>query len=116
MPMRDQPEGVHRKRRGEDMPAREYDIFVDGELAGWAERLGHGDWRFYRDGIFPRKFTRAEGAYLAGVEWLAGVHRGARKTAEHAAAAAEAGEVRTAPLPPAVSDPFRGDPFADPLA
>lgn len=116
MPMREQPDGVHRKARGDDRPASAYDVYVDGQYAGWAERLRphkqDSEWRFYRAGEWPRTFGRP-GGYLAGVGWLAGVHRAARSRDEPVTATEDAG-VRV--LSPVVSDPFRGEPFADPLA
>jgi hypothetical protein len=112
MPMRDQPEGVRRLRRGSDKPPREYGIEVDGELAGRMERLPKGEWRAYRDGEWPRKFGGAA-AFLAGAGWIAAVHRAARSTSEPVTVT-ERAEVQE--VPPAVADPFRGDPFADPLA
>ena len=70
MAMRSQPEGVRRTRRGTDTPPREYDVFVDEELAGHVERLpgtkAGSAWRVYRDGEWPRKFERG-GGYLAAV-------------------------------------------------
>jgi hypothetical protein len=113
MPMRNQPDGVHRARRGTETPPREYDIFVDGEPAGIMERLKHqGSWRARRDGEWPRKFD-GNGAYLDGVRWLAGVHRAAKQTDEPVVIA-EGSEIEV--LSPLVADPFRGDSFADPLA
>jgi hypothetical protein len=112
MPMRSQPDGVRRVPRDGTRPPREYAIFVDGEPAGHVERLAEGGWRGYRDGEWPRKFP-GRGAYLAAVEWMAEAHRAARKTTEPVTVA-EASAVRV--LDPAVADPFRGDPFADPLA
>ena len=53
------------------------------------------------------------GGYLAAAGWLAAEHRAARATTEPVTAA-EGASVRV--LSPAVLDPFRGDPFADPLA
>jgi WhiB family transcriptional regulator, redox-sensing transcriptional regulator len=116
MPMQRQPDGVHRARRGTDRPPREYDIIVDGEIAGHVERLDPArpasPWRVYRDGEWPRKFE-GSGAYLEAVRWLAAVHRAAKQTAEPVTAA-EGASVQV--LAPVVSDPFSGDPFADPLA
>lgn len=114
MPMRDQPEGVHRVRRGTERPAREYDIVVDGDQAGVMERLPHGEWRARRDGHWPQKFGRP-GAYLAGVGWITDLHRKAK------AAAVAAPEPEPDSRPPSgmsradPADPFWGDPFADPL-
>lgn len=118
MPMRRQPPGVRRVPRGAERPPLEYDVLVDGEPAGIAERLPYGEWQFRRDGIWPRKFG-PRGGFLAGAAWLADVHRAARSTAEPVSAA-EAAEVRKSaspvPLSPVTADPFRGDQFADPLA
>lgn len=119
MPMRDQPEGVNRVRRGTERPAKAYDIMVDGEYAGWVERLEQGVWRAYREGSWPRKFPRP-GGFLAAAKWITELHRAARKTTEPVTAA-ESAEVRQ--LPRSVADPFGsnpidpfwGDPFADPL-
>ena len=117
MPMRSQPDGVRRTRRGDDKPPREYDIFVDGDLAGHVERLEKSgmnySWRVYRDGEWPRKFGPGGGAYLAAVRWLADMHRAAKATNEPVSAAEGAG---VQVLSPVAADPFRGDPFADPLA
>ena len=112
MPMRSQPDGVHRVRRGEDRPPREYDVFVDGDQAGWVERCEGGAWRAYRHGQWPQKFDGPAGAYLAAAQWLAGVHRAAKATDEPVTVS-EGSAVRV--LDPVVADPFRGDPFADPL-
>lgn len=116
MPMRSQPDGVRRTRRGDDRPPREYDIFVDGDLAGYVERLESSGrdhaWRAYREGEWPQKFGR-HGAYLAAVQWLADVHRAAKAVSEQATAAEGAG---VQVLTPVAADPFRLDPFADPLA
>ncbi len=116
MPMRRQPDGVHRVRRDEDKPPREYDIFVDDERAGHVERCENSGmnsaWRAYRDGEWPQKFEHS-GAYLAAVQWLADVHRAAKLTDEPVTAAEAAG---VQVLSPVAADPFRGDPFADPLA
>jgi hypothetical protein len=114
MPMRNQPDGVRRTRRGTDTPPREYDIIVDGERAdGFMERLRNpaGAWRAYYKGDW-RKFERP-GAFLQGAEWIAGLHRAAKATTE-LVTVAEGAAVQV--LAPAVADPFRGDPFADPLA
>lgn len=118
MPMRDQPKGVHRRRRGTDKPPREYDIYVDDEPAGVAERLANqGVWRMRPAGpTWPKKFT-GNGAYLEGVAWLADLHRAAKKSAEltrEPVVIAEGAQVQV--LSPVVADPFKGDPFADPLA
>ena len=117
MPMRDQPEGVHRKPRGEQRPPREYDITVDGEPAGIMERVkSQKTWKARRDGAWPQTFT-GRAAYLDGVAWLAERHRAERKTAElttEPVTAAETAEVEK--LPAYLADPFRGDVFADPLA
>lgn len=117
MPMRDQPEGVHRKPRGEQRPPREYDIFVDGEHAGIAEAVKRQkEWRFRRDGVWPRSF-KGRSAYLDGVTWLAAEHRAQRRTQEltsEPVTAAEQGSVR--PLTGVLADPFRGESWADPLA
>lgn len=117
MPMRDQPEGVHRKRRGTERPPREYAIYVDGEFAGVAEVVKRQkEWRLRRDGSWPRKFT-GRSAYLDGVSWLAAEHRAAKRvkelTSDPVAASEDAG-VRK--LTGVVADPFAGDPFSDPLA
>lgn len=111
MPMRSQPDGVRRVPRGDVRPPQAYDIEVDGEHAGWVERLPDG-WRAYRPGGWPVKFP-GRGAYLAAVEQMAEQHRAAKRTAE-SVTAAEAALVEK--LPPAVADPFRGEAFADPLA
>jgi hypothetical protein len=116
MPMREQPLGVRRVRRDDCRPANAYDIHVDGQYAGWVERVHHGkqgsSWRAYRADTWPRVFARP-GGYLAAVEWLTEAHRAARATAEPVRAT-EGASVQV--LSPAVADPFRGDPFADPLA
>ena len=112
MPMRNQPDGVHRVPRGDARPPDSYHISVDGDYAGWMERLDRGAWRAYRAGLWPKAF-KAPGAYLAGVEWLAGLHRAAAATSELVKAAEDA---QVQELSPAVADPFRGDQFADPLA
>jgi hypothetical protein len=116
MPMREQPVGVRRRRRGDSVPALAYSILVDGEYAGWVERLHPGKpgsaWRAYRDGVWPRTFARGAG-YLEAVEYLTAAHRAAKLTAEPVTAA-EGASVRV--LSPVTADPFRGDPFADPLA
>jgi hypothetical protein len=112
MPMRSQPDGVHRKPRGTERPPREYDIYVDGEYAGVMERLPSGEWRARRDGTWPKKFGRRDG-YLTGVEWLAEVHRAAKRTAEPVTVS-EGSEIEV--LSPVVADPFRGEAWADPLA
>lgn len=116
MPMRDQPVGVHRVRRDDSRPALAYDIYVDGEKAGWVERLRPGKpdgaWRAYLGNQWPRRFPRPAG-YLDAVEWMAVQHRAAKATAEPVTVA-ESGSVEV--LPPVVADPFRGDQFADPLA
>lgn len=111
--MRDLAPGVNRKRRGDERPPREYDLIVDGERAGWAERLKHGQWRFYysADGDW-RTFGRP-GAFAAGSQWLADLHRSARDRNTQVTAVADA-EVHV--LDPIVANPFGGDPFADPLA
>jgi hypothetical protein len=117
MPMRDMPAGVHRVPRGEDSPPREYDIIVDGARAGWMERLAkQGLWRAYPDGLqeMPRKFGPRGGAFIAGAAWIADLARAARKTAEPVTAAEHAAVLRV-PLSPVAEDPFRGDPWADPL-
>jgi hypothetical protein len=116
MPMREQPLGVHRVRRGDTHPALAYDIRVDGEYAGWVERMNPGRpgsaWRAYQGDLWPRVFPRP-GGYLAAVEWLVAQYRAARATAEPVTVA-ESGSVTV--LPAVVADPFRGEPFADPLA
>ena len=117
MPMREQPVGVHRTPRGYGKPALAYDILVDGQYAGWVERLNPGkpdsNWRAYPvGGAWPRKFSRP-GGYLASIDWLLGLHHAAKATTDPVTAAEGAG-VRV--LSPAVADPFRGDPFADPLS
>jgi len=120
--MIDMPAGTHRVRRGDVRPPAEYDLWVDGERAGWAERLVHGQWRFYysADGDWA-KFGRP-GAFAQGTQWLADLHRSAqaRNTQVTATAAADV-HVITEPfeLSPLVADPFstfRDDPFADPLS
>lgn len=116
MPMREQPLSVRRVRRDDARPANAYDIHVDGEYAGWVERVHPGrqgsSWRAYRADTWPRVFARP-GGFLAAVEWLEAEHRAAKATAEPVTVA-ERGSVKV--LSPAVADPFRGDPFADPLA
>lgn len=113
MPMRKQPAGVHRVPRGDARPPQAYDIFVDGEHAGWVERLEDG-WRSYT-GQWPVKFP-GRGAYLAAVDAMAAAHR-AEKAAQaktsDPARAAEASSVEV--LSRVAADPFRDDPFADPL-
>ncbi len=114
MPMRNQPDGVHRVPRGAERPPREYDIIVDGERAdGFMERLRNPSaaWRAYYRGDW-RKFE-TPGAFLKGAEWIAVQHRAAKATTEPVTAA-EGSAVQV--LAGAVADPFRGDPFADPLA
>ena len=111
MPMRSQPAGVRRVPRGDDRPPQAYDIEVDGEPAGWVERLPDG-WRSYPNGSWPVKFP-GRGAYLAAVEQMAEEHRAAKRTAEPVTAA-EGSSVEV--LAPVVADPFKGDSFADPLA
>jgi len=112
MVMRDLAPGVRRARRDDDRPPREYDLYVDGERAGWAERLPHGEWRFYysADGDW-RKFGRP-GAFAAGSQWLADLHRSALARNTQVTAMASA-QVRV--LDPVVADPFGADPFASPL-
>jgi len=117
MPMQEQPDGVYRARRGDDRPAKAYDIYLDGVHIGWMERLHPARkgsaWRAYPDGqAWPRKFDRP-GGFLAGVTWMVDEHRAARATAEPVTAA-EGASVQV--LSPVVADPFRGDQFADPLA
>lgn len=111
--MTDQVPGVRRVRRGDERPPREYDLHVDGERAGWAERLRHGQWRFYysADGDW-RTFGRP-GAFAQGEQWLADLHRSAQARNTQVTAVADA-EVRV--LDPVVANPFAGDLFADPLA
>lgn len=113
MPMRNQPPGVHRARRGTERPPREYDIIVDGEPAAIAERLkSQGEWRFRRDGVWPATFKGPD-AFLRGMDWTAELHRAAKRTAEPATATEDAA---VSVLSPVVADPFRDDSFADPLA
>jgi hypothetical protein len=112
MPMRNQPDGVHRVARGDERPPREYEIFVDGEPAGVMERLPGGAWRGRRDGTWPQKFP-PRGAYLAGVEWIAGLHRAAKQTDEPVTASERSSVEEASPV---LADPFRDDSFADPLA
>lgn len=114
MPMRDQPAGVHRVRR--DSPDRSYDIFVDGECAGWVEILPKYRCRAYPEGGVWRTFERPA-SYLQAVEWMADGHRAAKKTREltdEPVTAAEGSSVQK--LPPRLADPFRGEEWADPLA
>lgn len=117
MPMRDQPEGVHRKPRGDERPPREYDITVDGEFAGIAERVkSQKEWRFRRDGLWPKPF-RGRSAYLDGLWWLTETHRAEKKAREQVSepvTAAEDASVRR--LTGVAADPFRGEAWADPLA
>lgn len=115
--MREQPDGVRRVRRGDGDPAPAYDIYVDGDHAGWLERVRPGRigsaWRAYPDsGPWPKTFSRPA-AYLKAVDWMVEQHRAAKATAEQAEAA-EAGSVSV--LTPVVVDPFGGEAFADPLA
>jgi hypothetical protein len=119
MGMQEQPDGVHRRRRGGDDGKQPlaYDILLGGQYIGWVERLNPGkpgsNWRAYPvSGAWPRKFSRP-GGYLASIDWLLGLHRSAKLTTEPVTAA-EGGRVRV--LSPIAADPFRGEPFADPLS
>jgi hypothetical protein len=117
MAMQEQPVGVYHTARGDERPPAGYDIYVDGEYAGWVERLHKhrkgSAWRAYLEGqAWPRKFDRP-GGYLAAVEWMAEQRRAAKARSEPVTAT-ETASVRV--LSPVVSDPFRAEPFADPLA
>lgn len=110
--MRDLVPGVSRKRRGDERPPREYDLYVDGERAGWAERLTHGKWRFYYSAVGDWATFARPGAFAAGEQWLADLHRSARarNTQVSVVVTAEVREV----MDPVVASPFGADLFADP--
>jgi hypothetical protein len=101
--MRDQPKGVSRKPRGDDHPPREYDVYVDGERAGWAERLPHGKWRLYYSADGDWQTFGHPLAFATGAQWLADLHRAARG---RNAAVTVTGDAEVRALAPAVADPF----------